>query len=203
MLFLKGMLLDLSIAAPVGPIGLWCMRQTLRYGKRYGFVSGLGAAAADAAYGLTAALGLSIVTQFLLRHSAWIQLTGAMFIIYLAYKTLKSPVQTDCSDGPAKHASLPQAFLTTFFLTLTNPMTILSFIAIFAGMGAGWAGQSPLLLVVGVFAGSAVWWLLLAYLVGWLRERLNAKLMRSIQIGAGLVLFGFGAYSLLNVISPL
>ena len=165
--FLKGIVMGFSIAAPVGPIGILCIRRTMTEGRMSGLATGLGAATADALYGTVAALGLTLISGFLLNQRDWLSLVGGGFLIYLGFTTFRANAPTttvsDSSYG------VTGSYLSALFLTLTNPMTILFFTAVFAGLGiADAAGDyvSGGLLVLGVFSGSALWWLLLT---GWRR----------------------------------
>ena len=129
----KGLILGFAIAAPVGPIGILCIRRTLQFGRFSGLFSGLGAAAADMVYAIIAAFGLTFISNVLIAGRFWMQLIGGLFLLYLGWKTYFSPV---CDKtGTVSHTSLWNDFVSTFFLTITNPMTILSFLAIFAGFG--------------------------------------------------------------------
>lgn len=161
---LKGLVLGFSIAAPVGPIGVHCIRKTLQCGRVSGLVSGLGAATADLVYGMIAAFGLTFVSRFLLTEQFWLRGVGGLFLIYLGVKTFVSKTHI-ASHGKISRTSLTRDFITTFFLTMTNPMTILAFAAIFAGLGLSKANGSSILLVLGVFFGSALWWLVLSEFV--------------------------------------
>nr|WP_262679198.1 LysE family transporter [Paenibacillus sp. J5C2022] len=193
---MKGIVIGLSIAAPVGPIGVLVIRRTLTQGKIYGILSGLGAASADAVYGLIAGFGLSIVTQFLIGHRLWLQLVGGLFLCYLGIRTWMS----SASEQPAKAQSghLFGAFLSVFFLTLTNPVTILAFAGIFAGLGFAQSNtDSALTLVFGVFLGSALWWLVLSLLVGSFNRALNQGRLLWINRISGIVILLFGVYALL------
>ena len=149
-LFLRGLLIGISIAAPVGPIGILCIRRTLAEGKLIGFLSGMGAASADMVYGAIAAFGLTVVTDLLVDNAFWLRLIGGCFLLYLGVKTFL--------EKPANHAAQASqsgyfgAYISTFFLTITNPMTILSFAAIFAGTMFLGNTSSPIVLVAGVFA---------------------------------------------------
>lgn len=191
----NGLLLGFSIAAPVGPIGILCLRKTLTQGRSFGFVAGLGAASADAIYGSVAALGLTIISQILIDYASWVQLIGALFLLYLAYRTFSSPVK-HTEDSDISRSDYLRTFVTTFFLTLTNPLTILSFIGIFAGLNMASGSVSSIYLIVGVFIGSAAWWLLLSTVVGVLREMIGTKTMKLINLFSSLILLSFGIYSM-------
>ncbi|MBE2197741.1 MAG: LysE family translocator [Anaerolinea sp.] len=196
-MFTQGFLFGLAIAAPVGPIGLLCIQRSLNHGRFAGFISGLGAATADALYGSMAAFGLSMVTGFLLAQQEWLQLGGGLFIVYLGLRTLLAQrtllSQRDAQlDGQTKLAGM---YTSTLLLTLSNPVTILSFTAVFAGFGLGSGAQSPggaAALVLGVFTGSALWWFTLSALVGLLRGRLQTPALRLINRTAGVMLLLFG-----------
>ncbi|MHC1781231.1 MAG: LysE/ArgO family amino acid transporter [Anaerolineaceae bacterium] len=205
-MFLQGLLLGFSIAAPVGPIGVLCIRRTLAGGRLHGFISGLGAATADGCYGLVAAFGLTALSGALLAWQTPIRLLGGLFLLYLAARIFFTPLPRDASaETPApKNASLAGDYLSTFLLTLSNPMTILSFTAIFAGLGlaarAGTFNESTLL-VAGVFAGSAAWWLTLSLGVGFLRSRVSPNVMAWINRGSGLIIAAFGLAALVSILA--
>ncbi len=194
MLFLRAFIIGISIAAPVGPIGVLCIRRTLANGRLAGFVSGLGAASADMVYGAIAAFGLSAITGLLLDNAFWLKLIGGLFLMYLGVKTFREKP----SDKPAEATAdgLWSMYLSTFFLTITNPMTILSFAAIFAGTMLGTTTGSPLVMVAGVFTGSAAWWLTLSFIVGILRDRLTQTHMAWINRISGAIIIAFGVYAL-------
>jgi threonine/homoserine/homoserine lactone efflux protein len=201
MLFVRGLIIGLSIAAPVGPIGVLCIRRTLADGHTAGLVSGLGAATADAVYGCIAGFGLTLISSLLLQQQLVLSLFGGAFLCYLGYTTYISiPAEHAAS---AKGGNLSRAYLSTFALTLTNPMTILSFIAIFAGLGLAQADGSygaALWLVAGVFGGSALWWLMLSSGASLLRTRLTMQHMRWINRLSGVVIGEFGLLSLLHMV---
>ncbi len=196
-LLLKGYIIGLSIAAPVGPIGVLCIRRTLAEGRRAGLVSGLGAATADAIYGCIAAFGLTFISGFLVSQQTWLRLIGGLFLCYLGARALLTrPAERPAA---ASGAGLSGVYASTFFLTLTNPMTILSFAAVFAGLGLANAGgdyASALLLVVGVFFGSASWWLLLSGGVSLFRERFGASGLIWVNRVSGAVIIAFGLVAL-------
>jgi threonine/homoserine/homoserine lactone efflux protein len=201
MFLLKGLAIGFSIAAPVGPIGVLCIRRTLTDGRASGLVSGLGAATADAIYGCIAGFGLAFISNFLVSQQVWLRLIGGVFLCYLGLKTLLAKPAEGVALG--KGGSLLGAYASTFFLTLTNPMTIISFAAIFAGLGlAGTSGDyvSAGVLVTGVFTGSAMWWLILSGGVGIFREKFNSPGLRWVNRISGAAITGFGLFALLSAV---
>jgi threonine/homoserine/homoserine lactone efflux protein len=195
-LLLKGLAFGFLLAATVGPMWVLCLRRTLASGALVGLVSGLGIAVADGFYGAVAAFGLTAVSGFLLAHSFWIGLVGAVFLIYLGIKTLMARPQVQ--QGEEQQLGLPAAFLSTLGLTLTNPPTILAFAAIFAGLGLASSADygAAALVVAGVFAGSMAWWVVLALGAGKLRHPLGPRLFRAINIVSGLTILGFAAWQI-------
>ncbi|MBL8102718.1 MAG: LysE family transporter [Anaerolineales bacterium] len=195
-LFLRAFIIGISIAAPVGPIGVLCIRRTLSNGKLAGFLSGMGAATADTVYGAIAAFGLTVITNLLVKNAFWLQLIGGLFLLYLGIKTfLEKPAD---QAAQARQGSYLSMYLSTFFLTITNPITILSFAAIFAGTMIGQNVNSPLVMVAGVFAGSASWWLALSIGVGVMRDRLNQSHMAWINRISGTIIILFGIFALVK-----
>jgi threonine/homoserine/homoserine lactone efflux protein len=203
-LFFEGIIIGFAIAAPVGPIGVLCIRRTLAEGRASGLVSGLGAATADAIYTSVAALSLTFVTNLLVGGESWLRFVGGAFLMFLGARTfLAHPAER---AAPAERSGLPGAYASTFFLTLTNPTPILSFAAIFAGLGAGDASGdvlSAMLLVLGVFLGSAMWWFVLSGTVGLLLryERFSAPIqskagLRWVNRVSGIVIASFGVLAI-------
>ena len=196
-IFLRGLLIGFSIAAPVGPIGVLCIRRTLADGRLAGFLSGMGAASADMLYGAVAAFGLTAVQDLLLGQSEWLRILGGIFLLYLGFKTFFSKPAEQVAKS--SRGGLFGAYLTTFFLTITNPITILSFIAIFAGLRLGETSgdyASATSMVLGVFLGSAAWWLTLSSAVGFLHEKFTPALLAWVNRLAGMVIFAFGLAAL-------
>jgi len=199
--FLRGLIIGFSIAAPVGPIGLLCIRRTLAYGRAIGFVSGLGAATADAAYGAVAGFGLTALSGFLVRWQTPMRLIGGVFLCYLGVRTFLAQPASRSAERESR--GLSGAYLSTLGLTLTNPSTILSFVAIFAGLGLGTSGAagsgdyvSASVLVGGVFIGSAAWWLILSGITGAVRGRFSPAGMRWVNRLSGAILTAFGLAAL-------
>ncbi|MCA1848880.1 MAG: LysE family transporter [Actinobacteria bacterium] len=198
-LFLEGIVIGFAIAAPVGPIGVLCIRRTLADGRVSGLVSGLGAATADALYGAVAALGLTFVAEFLMGGESWLRLVGGAFLVVLGVRTfLARPAGRAAPD--ARRSGLPGAYASTLFLTLTNPTTILSFAAIFAGLGvaadASGSALSAMLLVLGVFLGSAAWWVVLSGATSLFRTRLSVRGLRWVNRISGTVIAAFGVLAI-------
>ncbi|HTH49005.1 MAG TPA: LysE family transporter [Candidatus Limnocylindria bacterium] len=195
--FLKGGVLGFSIAAPVGPIGVLCIRRSITEGRAMGFLSGLGAATADAVYGLVAAAGLTAISGFLVRQQFWFGLIGGLFLCWLGAQTFRAKPAEQSAKADAQ--GLLSAYGSTFLLTLTNPLTILSFAAMFAGAGLGGAAGSVAaasLVVAGVFTGSALWWLLLSLIAGALRGRFDRNWQRWLNRLSGIVIATFGFWHL-------
>lgn len=198
-LFLRGLILGLSIAAPVGPIGVLCIRRTLAEGRASGFVSGLGAATADAVYGCVAAFGLTWISNVLISQAVWLRLIGGAFLCYLGVRTFLARA---AEEGVSEMGTgLAGAYASTFLLTLTNPMTIIPFAAILAGLGVGsTAGgyRAAAELVLGVFVGSALWWLALSGGVSLARGRISTRGLRWLNRISGAVIAVFGVLALLG-----
>ncbi len=193
LLFFRGAVLGFSIAAPVGPIGILCIRRTLEGGFLPGFLSGLGAAAADGLYGLAAALGLAALSSFLLEWNGPLRTGGGLFLVFLGLRALLDRSAPPAEGQPARTAPGTTDYFSTFLLTLTNPMTILSFSAIFTSLGPV---VSPRILVAGVFSGSAFWWLILCGTADRLGTMLSPSSLVWIRSGSGILLLSF-ALSLL------
>ena len=199
----KGTLIGLAVAAPVGPIGVLCIRRSLNAGMLAGLVTGLGAAAADALYGAVAAFGLTSVSIFLLGHQVTIRTLGGAALLVIALRILVAP-PAKAAQGRNGEVRLAGAFVSCFLLTLTNPTTILSFLAIFAGLGlAEWVGSytAATVLVAGVLLGSALWWLFLSGAVSLVRTRLSAAALVWINRASAAVIMLFGLLALAPLVS--
>lgn len=194
--FFRGLIIGFSIAAPVGPIGALCIRRSLAEGQLVGLLTGLGAATADAVYGAIAAFGLTAVSGALVSYRTWLGLLGGVFLCYLGVRTLVTAPQA--TTTASRRQRMASAYASTFMLTLTNPMTILSFVAIFAGLGlaSGVDFDRATTLVVGVFAGSAAWWLLLSTGTAMLRSKLSDTSMRLVNHVSGSIIVAFGIYAI-------
>jgi threonine/homoserine/homoserine lactone efflux protein len=196
---LNGMAIGFLIAAPVGPIGILCIKRTLLQGRLYGFLSGLGAATADAIYGCIAGFGLTIISSFLVDQSSWLQFIGGLFLCYLGVRTFVStPPQTTLTYSTGSRFG---SYISTFFLTITNPVTILSFLAVFSGLGLSdseYTIFSRLLVVIGVFLGSLLWWGILSSGISLIRDYIERKnFLPWINRLSGIILFIFGCSAVL------
>ncbi|MGD9241137.1 MAG: LysE family transporter [Desulfobacterales bacterium] len=200
-LFIKGFVIGFSIAAPVGPIGILCIQRTLSGGNVQGLVTGLGAATADALYGLIAAFGLTFISNFLVDQSIWFRIIGGLFLCYLGIRAfLRKPQDQTVS---AANSTTLSAYGTTFFLTLTNPMTILFFAAIFAGLGIVSESiqyVSAGLMVIGVFTGSGAWWLLLSGATGIFRNKISERKLALVNKISGVIILAFGVIALISAV---
>lgn len=194
-LILEGIAVGFSIAAPVGAIGFLCIQQTLKGGIRLGLASGLGAATADMMYGVLAALGLRATQSLLLTHEVPLTIIGAVFLCYLGMRKFFSTPSVDTTQ--TIKGGLWRAYVVTFFLTLTNPATILDFTALFTGLNIDVSVyRDSLSFIGGVFLGSAIWWFILCFAVGLFRKKVSAHALRYINYAAGIAIFSFGLYAL-------
>lgn len=191
-LVLRGIMLGVAIAAPVGPIGLLCIRRTLAHGWRAGFVSGLGAATADTFYGLLAAFGLTALAS-LQRPAAVI---GGFLLLWMGYTTFNSLPER------AATVRAGNMYLSTLALTITNPATIFTFLSLFAGVSgvSALTGSDAIALVGGVGVGSACWWLILAGGTAWLGRDISATGMQRMNRLSGIIICGFGVAALWSIL---
>lgn len=201
----KGVAIGFAIAAPVGPIGILCIRRSLASGWLTGFISGLGAATADGIYGCIAGFGLTMVSDFLVSQQFLIRLIGGIFLGYLGVKTFLSPVSKEAQEEVGKTGEIKgfiSNYFSTFLLTITNPLTIFAFVVIFAGLNmtqTNNAGNASLL-VLGVFLGSSLWWLTLASIAGWFRHKLNNTFLQWVNWIAGIIITAFGIVALGDIL---
>jgi threonine/homoserine/homoserine lactone efflux protein len=196
--FIKGLFLGIAISMPLGPISILCIQRTLFYGIKIGLLTAIGSALADGVYGSIAAFGLTAIAEFLSGYQFWIHLIGAAFLIYLGIKMLRSPPRSITTKLQESTTSL-HAFVSAFFLTITNPLTIFSFMALFAGLGIGniqHGYHQALLMVAGIITGSTLWEfsISLAAKIA-LHSRMNATMLRIINFISGSTILTFAALS--------
>ncbi|MBM4260983.1 MAG: LysE family translocator [Deltaproteobacteria bacterium] len=199
-LFIEGILIGFVVAVPVGPLGLLCINRALMLGPLCGLFSGFGVATADALAAGIAALGITLISGFLIDHQFLLRLIGGFFLLYLGIKIYRTPPKIE--PPPSGVNGLLSAYVTTFFLTVTNPVTILSFIAIYAG----WQVQSlhgnypgAAVLTFGVFIGSSLWWVALYLGLTAFRERFSLEMLGWVHKVSGVVIAAFGLVVLLSV----
>jgi threonine/homoserine/homoserine lactone efflux protein len=192
-LFLQSAAIGLSIAAPVGQIGLLAIQRTLQYGSAAGIATGLGAAVADAIYGAVGAFGVTALIAFLVEQRTLLAGGGSALLLWMAWRIARAPVAEHAAAAPGG-SDLLRCFAGTFVLTLSNPATIISFIAVFGTLAGRTTVNSPWKMIAGVLVGSALWWLLLSVLVGRLRERFDANWRRRVNLASAAVLAAFALW---------
>jgi threonine/homoserine/homoserine lactone efflux protein len=200
-LAVRGFILGFTIAAAVGPISLLVIRRTLAEGRVVGLASGLGVATADGTYGAIAAFGLGAITQVLVDARPILGLVGGVFLLWLAWTTARAEPHDPAAVAPSRRGGLAGAYLSILGLTMTNPMTILSFGALFAGLGVtsgDTAGAA--LITLGVFLGSSAWWVLLTAVVAALRSRVTTTWIRRINVASGIAIWVFAMISIASVV---
>lgn len=185
---LEGMIVGFSASVPLGPIGVLCIQRTLQRGRLAGFFSGLGAAVSDTIYAVIAGFSLSFIVAFIEEQIFWIQIFGAVILFLLGAHIYRSNPAVQLRRQRRSKSSYLQDFVSTFLLTISNPLALFLFIAFFAGFGvvapnSGLAGQ--LVLILGVFLGATTWWLLLTSVVGLFRQAVNLRRLYWINKIAG------------------
>ena len=198
----KGLILGFSIAAPLGPIGLLCIKRTLEGGRLQGILSGLGAASADAFYGSLAAFGLAALFQKFSWIQSWTQIIGGGFIVFLGVKYILAKTSTGENEKDPSSNKLGKIYLTTFLLTMSNPITIIAFLGMFAGAGVS-NTRSAISVVAGIFSGSMLWWIILAFVTHLFGKRLGPNVLLWVNRIAGVALVGFGGWSIVNALLQL
>ena len=191
-LLAKGLIAGLAIAVPVGPVNVLCVSRTLRNGRLSGLISGFGAATADMLYGAIAGFSITFLIQFLEREEFWIRVFGGLLLVAIGVMYFRKPVQA--ANLPGEDGTAGADFSSTLLLTLTNPTTVLSFLAVLAGLGMGGHREWWLtfLLVGGIFCGSMLWWVILVLMVNRFRDRFDQHAIGWMNRIAGLAIGGFG-----------
>ena len=200
--FLKALAIGFSIAMPVGPIGMLCIKNTLSHGFKIGVATGLGAAFADSFYGFLGGGGLAILSQFLLNYTNPIKISGGLALLLLGLNEIRT------ANNLSKHAAkinakgFSKTTIASFFLTLSSPATIIAYVAVFAALGGSVSQSGEILVMIfGVFCGSLFWWLILAGIVAKIKHKIPEKMMIKIKILSGLILSGFGAYAVSSALT--
>ncbi len=195
---LGGILIGVLLAIPVGPIALLCMRRTLERGPMYGFATGLGAAFADTIYGGIAVFGIAAFSGLIHEYTIPLRLVGGTLMLVLALRLARKKMpRAACEKATASHKI--SALISGLLLTLSNPMVIFGFAAVFTGIGIGGLlanREMAIMLVLGIGIGSALWWFILTLGVVRLRHLLSEKAMHRINLIASTLLAMFGLYAL-------
>ena len=188
------------VAAPVGPIAMICIRTTLERGRLAGLSAGLGAAVADTIFAAIGAYGLSFIGTLLEAGESWLKLIGGMVLVALGVHLGRKKPDVGDADKREVPKGLMADFSLTLVLTLANPMTILSFVGLFAGVSGlkGFEFNTIPALLIGVFIGSAAWWLILSGVVGLIRHRIDSATMLWINRGSGAAIVAFGLFTLIE-----
>jgi threonine/homoserine/homoserine lactone efflux protein len=188
----KGVVAGLAIAVPVGPVNVLCASRTLSKGRLSGLISGFGAATADMLYGAIAGFSITFLIAFLEREEFWIRVIGGLLLVAIGVRYFCKPAQA--VNLRSENGTAHSDFASTLLLTLTNPTTVLSFLAVLAGLGMGGhrAWWLTFLLVGGIFCGSMLWWVILVLMVNRFRDRFDQRAMRRLNRVAGLAIGGFG-----------
>lgn len=199
---LKGLILGFTIASAVGPITLLVIRRTIYHGGIYGFASGLGVATADATYGAIAAFGLTAITTLLVANHVLLGLVGGVVIVVLGFRIARSHPSGPATDG--ERPGLGGAFASIFALTMTNPLTIVLYAGVFAGIGlaAGASFADAAVLTLAVWVGSTLWWVILCSVVAWLRGRVSTTALLWVNRISGAALVVFGALAVISALRP-
>ncbi|PYE14432.1 threonine/homoserine/homoserine lactone efflux protein [Paraburkholderia silvatlantica] len=215
MLFVKAVAMGFCIAAPVGAIGMLCIQRSMSRGFCAGLATGIGAACADAFYGLLGVLGVAGIVTALPMLTVVLKAAGGAFLVWMAWTIARESPRAPAAVQENLRTTVTRDFLTTFALTLSNPLTIFSFIAAFAALGPlpampgeqgapGWLSVAPMVtMVTGVFAGSAVWWLFLSSVTSALRTRLPLALTRGISIFSAVAIAAFGVVQMVTGLARL
>jgi len=204
-LLIKGLLLGISVAAPVGPIGILCINRTLNKNFSSGFFSGLGAATADLVYGLIAVFGLTLISDFLIEQKLLIQFIGFIILIYTGIKTIRTK-HDKFAFKTSVNKGLLKDYFSSLFLTFTNPLTLLFFVGLFAALGLSDTvdgTKSAVQLLIGLFVGSVSWWLFLSGLVNQLRKKFSENFLKKIDLVSGILILVFGAIIFIGLIKEM
>ncbi len=201
-ILIRGAIVGVIVAAPIGPVNLICIHRTVVHGRLNGFLAGQGAAIGDGIFATVAAFGLAAVSGFLKEYTDIIQMVGGGVLVAMGIRTFLAAPEHAAREDTA--FGLIRAFGLAFLLTITNPATLLGFVAIFAGVGGiietGGAEANGFnyaaILVAGVYLGSSLWWVAITGLAGLLRQRTDEAWLNIIHHGSGalIVLFGIAVF---------
>jgi len=191
---LKGIVVGFSVSVPLGPIGILCVQRTMNYGRRSGFASGIGAALSDMTYAVITGFSITFIIEFLQNNQLAFQIAGAVLLLLLGIKIYLTQPKLNTGSKGRPNASLIGDMVSTYFLTITNPLTLIVFIGVFAGFGMASdvvSLRSTILIILGIFLGAALWWFALTCIVNLFRSKINENTLRWINkiAGATIVIF--------------
>ncbi len=199
MYFVKGILLGLALAVPVGPIGILCIRRSIAFGQMQGLLTGLGAATADAFYGAVAAFGFTTFSTLLLKFQNQVECFGGIFLGYIAAGMLRKskPDTEGCEVAPS---SIAQCFISTVVITISNPATLLAFLAVYTALHLTGDGTyaNAAAIILGVFTGSALWWLFLSWVTSRFRSVMSMKALQRVNLVSGGLLLAFSFFAAIH-----
>jgi threonine/homoserine/homoserine lactone efflux protein len=199
--FIKGIIVGIVITAPIGPVGALVVQRTINEGRTAGIISGFGSAAGDAVYAAIVAFGLTFISEMLMQREAWVHMIGGIILFVFGVRVYFSKPSPYSENKAARsHFGL---FGSAFLLTLSNPMVILSILALFAVIGIHNPGnyyRTAGLLVAGIFTGCAFLWTVLCYVISNIRGRLSDRGLVIVNKVTGIVIFGCGAYAFISLI---
>lgn len=203
-LFLQGMVIGVLVSIPMGPIGVLCVQRTLQNGRQSGLISGFGAATADSFFAAIAGFGLSIIANFFAANQFYIMLIGAVVLLYFGFKLFfTNTIKQARKQQRIKQNNFFTDFISVFFLTLSNPVTIIFFGVVFAGLGIVKSNPDLLfILIAGIFAGAVSWWLILSSLVNMFRKYFRLRILFYINKFAGVLIIAFGLMAMFNAFYP-
>lgn len=195
-IFLKGLIIGFAMAVPIGPVGTLCIRKTLAEGHSRGLFVGLGAATVDSLYGSIGAFGITFISDLMASYEFWLRLVGGVLLLFLGVRTFRAKPKDPMI--PFDKKGLLGSYVSAFVLALTNPVTIFAFVAAFAAFGLGHklSIMSASILVLGVFAGTFLWFLALGAIAKFFRKRLNANGFKWVNriSGALIIVSGIAAF---------
>jgi threonine/homoserine/homoserine lactone efflux protein len=202
-IFFQGVIIGILVSIPMGPIGVLCVQRTLHQGRKIGFVSGLGAASADSFFATIAGFGLTFISDFFTNNQFIITLLGATVLVILGVRLFITNTIAQVRKYKTKKTNMFSDFISVFFLTLSNPITIIFFGLVFTGLGIVKNDtQSLIFLIIGIFTGAILWWFILSSLVNLFRQYFKIRIIFYINKFAGVLIVLFGIFALLNAFYP-
>jgi len=199
--FLNGLIIGFSASAPLGPIGVLCIQKTINKGRLSGIVSGLGAASADTVFAIISGFGLTIISNFITTQQTFLRICGGIILIYLGIKIFITNPGIQIRKQ-SKDKKIFNDFISIFFLTISNPITLFVFAAVFAGFGIvkGESNFSSIFeLVFGVLIGATIWWTILTTFINMFRSKIRLRRLLWINKISGVLIVIFGIATFISL----